>query len=258
MGVLHMEQSSELFQLKMQVPVRIQPALVTLLEAVSYAEQTSGDYWEFAVELESLLALGLTRNDFRWLVRNGLVEHKREVTLESDNGRAFRPTGDLVFPMGTCFVLTKKGIGISSQSSNTAKTNASNSSNIATGAQIDMNSASDGLTNGKYVTESVSPCWDSGRRVLTLNGMIVKNFKWAAENQEAILSVFEEEGWPYRIDDPLKPCPEQDSKRRLSDTIKCLNRKQSNALIHFRGDGTGEGVVSELANLNGANCSPHD
>ena len=47
-------------------------------------------------------------------------------------------------------------------------------------------------------------------------------------------------------DDPLPPHAEQDSNsRRLSDTIKCLNRKQMNELIHFRGDGTGEGVIWE-------------
>jgi hypothetical protein len=60
-----------------------------------------------------------------------------------------------------------------------------------------------------------------------------------------VLCAFEEEGWPARIDDPLPPQQDQDSKRRLSDTIKCLNRKQSHHLIHFRGDGTGEGVVWE-------------
>ena len=32
----------------------------------------------------------------------------------------------------------------------------------------------------------------------------------------------------------------------LNDTIKCLNRKQKNALLHFRGDGTGEGVIWEV------------
>ena len=60
-----------------------------------------------------------------------------------------------------------------------------------------------------------------------------------------ILSCFQESGWPVRIDDPLPPQAEQDSKRRLSDTIKCLNRKQVAPLMHFRGDGTGEGVIWE-------------
>ncbi len=95
-----------------EVPARIRPALGVLLEAVHYAEQTSDDCWEFAVELDQLTALGLTCNDFRWLVRKGLVEHRREVTLEGDNGRAFRPTGDLTFPEATCFILTDAGVSI--------------------------------------------------------------------------------------------------------------------------------------------------
>ena len=62
-----------------EVPARIRPALIVLLEAMRYAEQTGGDRWEFAVELDQLTLLGLNRNDFRWLVRKGLVEHQREV-----------------------------------------------------------------------------------------------------------------------------------------------------------------------------------
>ena len=57
---------------------------------------------------------------------------------------------------------------------------------------------------------------------------------------------FEEEGWPAKIDDPLAPQSQQDPKRRLHDTIKCLNRNQKNELLHFRGDGTGEGILWEL------------
>lgn len=242
-----MDRMSDVSEISMRIPTRIQPSMQLLNEAIDYATQTNSDCWEFAVEMEMLLALGLTPNDFRWLVRNGLVEHKREVTLESDDGRAFRPTGDLMFPVGTCFILTTKGVLLSRQSSGIAKTNGSaNSGKVDSGARIDMNNTSGkSQHNGSHVTESMRPYWDSERRVLTFNGKTVKHFKWAAENQEAILSVFEEEGWPFRIDDPLNPSPEQDSKRRLSDTIKCLNRKQLNALIHFRGDGSGEGVLWE-------------
>ncbi|PHR86470.1 MAG: hypothetical protein COA78_37910, partial [Blastopirellula sp.] len=96
------------------------------------------------------------------------------------------------------------------------------------------------------------PTWDADRRLLRINGTIVKRFKWTASNQEAILATFEEDGWPARIDDPLSPQPEQCPKRRLSDTIKCLNRKQQNKLIHFRGDGTGEAVTWELVERDGA------
>ena len=60
-----------------------------------------------------------------------------------------------------------------------------------------------------------------------------------------MLSAFQEEAWPMRIDDPLGPSPSVDTKRRLADTIKCLNRRQENQIVHFRGDGSGEGVVWE-------------
>jgi hypothetical protein len=56
---------------------------------------------------------------------------------------------------------------------------------------------------------------------------------------------FEEEGWPPRIDDPLPPSPEIDAKSRLRYTIKSLNKRQKKQLIHFMGDGSGEGIMWE-------------
>ena len=237
-----------------EVPARISPALGVLLEAARYAEQTSGDCWEFAVELDQLIALGLTCNDFRWLVRNGLVEHQREVTLESADGRAFRPTGDLTFPEGTCFILTEAGVSIARGSCPTAAAGASPSSSSPDeeNATVTINRNFSKASGGPQGEPGV-PRWDSQRRELRINAVTVKRFKWAAANQETVLAVFEEEGWPHRIDDPLPPHPEQDSRRRLSDTIKCLNRKQINHLIHFRGDGTGEGVIWELVEGDGSN-----
>jgi hypothetical protein len=81
--------------------------------------------------------------------------------------------------------------------------------------------------------------------VLYFAGQIVKRFRWRAVNQEKILSAFEDDGWPPRIDDPLVPSPQIVSKRRLGDAIKCLNRRQANALLRFGGDGTGEGIIWE-------------
>src|SRR5262249_857478 len=88
-----------------------------------------------------------------------------------------------------------------------------------------------------------SPFWDAKQRVLVFAGQVVKRFRWRAINQEAVLSAFHEEGWPARIDDPLAPKATLDTKRRLHDTIKCLNHSRIAPLIHFRGDGSGEGVV---------------
>ena len=87
------------------------------------------------------------------------------------------------------------------------------------------------------------PIWDAERRELRVDGALVKRFRQPAPNQETILSVFEELGWPARIDDPLPPKPEIDAKTRLLTTLKSLNRHQHRPLIRFRGDGTGTGVL---------------
>ncbi len=235
------------------VPARIRPALRVLLEAVHYAAQTNCDRWEFAVELDQLTAMGLTPNDFRWLVRNGLVEHQREVTLEGDDGRAFRHTGDLTFPEGTCFILADAGVSIACECPPVEARGTPVLWPSPDGddyrAGLNGNSSISGeVLNG----EQCLPRWDSQRRELRVDGMTVKRFKWTAANQETVLAAFEEENWSPRIDDPLPPHPEQDSKRRLSDTIKCLNRKQANRLVHFRGDGTGTGVTWELVERDGS------
>lgn len=213
------------------LPARFRAALTLLLDAFKYAEQTNGDCWEFAVEIHELNEAGLTKNDLRFLVRREFVEHATEVTILGNDGRQFQSTGDLTFTERTCMVLTPAGLVAATESCNTQ--------------------ASQKAKPPPFVRKSMElnatalPTWDPDRRILSIAGTTVKHFKWPAANQETILAVFEEEGWCSRIDDPLPPQPEQDSKRRLSDTIKCLNRKQVRPLIHFRGDGTGEGVVWE-------------
>jgi len=86
------------------------------------------------------------------------------------------------------------------------------------------------------------PIWDRERQELRLGGILVKQFKVPAPNQEIILSTFQDDGWPPRIDDPLPPQHNQDSKRRLHDTINALNRNQKQSLLRFLGDGSGEGI----------------
>ena len=86
------------------------------------------------------------------------------------------------------------------------------------------------------------PKWDIHVRELSFCGNLVKKFKWSAVNQEAVLAAFEEEGWPPWIYDPLKPSTDFDTRRRLHDTIRCLNQRHRLQLLSFHGDGTGEGV----------------
>lgn len=217
---------------------KLKPAIIVLMEATDYADDTASDRWMFAVSIRRFQELGLSETDLRWLVRKGYVEHAREITRLEDDGREFLPTGDLSFCERTCFVLTNTGVKY-------AKLVRDRNGAAATGPVLfERQIASREEATAKVIHEI--PVWDIERRELRVNGKVVKQFKWSAANQEAILAAFEEDQWPVRIDDPLPPHPEQDSKRRLSDTIKCLNRKQKHPLIHFRGDGTGEGVVWEL------------
>lgn len=82
---------------------------------------------------------------------------------------------------------------------------------------------------------NAKPRWDADLRVLTWNNKRVGDYARLALNQEKILSAFEEEGWPIRIDDPLPP-------GRLRQTLKDLQKKFKDAPITFRADGTGKGI----------------
>lgn len=210
---------------------RIQSALEILRQAAEYALQTDSDRWEFAVEMEELRAAGLNTSDFRWLQRQGLVEHRKEITREEEDRRSFISVGELCFPPGTCFVLA---------------------GNFLEGPLM----AGDGLehhvncgVSPQLQSAAAAPVWRNDIRALIFRGRIVKRFRWPAVNQEAILNAFEEDGWPERIDDPIPPQIGQEPKRRLADTIKCLNRKHMHHLLHFRGDGTGAGVIWEPSGI---------
>ena len=204
-----------------------------LLQASDYASRFDGNRWEFAIDMSQFLRLGLTENDLRFLVQICYLDHAPEITALGDRTRQFGPAACPLFTERTCFVLTHVG-------------------EIAATRSIGKHFTHD-LLNGSAATlrcrtqldTTVIPEWDAQYRVLSFDGKTVKQFKWLAANQELVLNAFQEECWPKRILDPLSPQPSQVMKRRLSDTIKCLNRGHINPLIRFRGDGTGEGMFWE-------------
>jgi len=57
------------------------------------------------------------------------------------------------------------------------------------------------------------PRWDGDTRTLWFGDSVCKRYTRPAPSQEKILTSFQEEGWPNRIDDPLDP-------GKLADTIK--------------------------------------
>jgi hypothetical protein len=209
---------------------RFQAGFSILLEAYDYARQLQRPAWDFAVEIHCLRETGLSNSDLRLLACQQLVEHAAEMNRAGQEGRVFQTTGPLTFTNRTCFVLTETGAALARQ----ARVSATSSPQVH-----DPPIATAGLPP--------VPKWDKQRQELRLGKLVVKQFKVPAPNQETILAAFEEEHWPPRIEDPLPPQPDQDAKRRLHDTINTLNRHQRHQLIHFLGDGTGEGVRWQLS-----------
>jgi hypothetical protein len=214
---------------RIQIVPRFQAALAILLEAYDYARQLLRPAWDFAVEIRCLRAAGLTHSDLRWLACQELVEHAEELTRAGSGSRVFSSIGPLTFTKRTCFVLTETGAALARPGS-------------AAGPSAQQPSPSI-----EVASPSLVPQWDKERQELRLGRLIVKQFKVPAPNQEMVLAAFEEEHWPPRIDDPLPPHADQDPKRRVHDTINTLNRHQKNPLIHFLGDGTGEGIRWQLS-----------
>jgi hypothetical protein len=77
-----------------------------------------------------------------------------------------------------------------------------------------------------YLTgkQMLRPSWNASRRELRYRGVIVKRFTRSAENQELLLTAFEEANWQLKIDDPLPPRGKVRQKDRLRATVKNLNR----------------------------------
>jgi hypothetical protein len=209
----------------------LREVFATLVHAATCAKDVGCDPWEYATEMETLLGVGLKPSDLRWLVNMGYVSNAIEVTRPQDTARRFQPCYNLSFNRRTCFVLTEAGMSLGAE-----------------GISQPPDFLSEGENSGQSHVASPHrsvPSWDPDRRVLRVDGRVVKRYKVPSPNQEAIIAAFAEEGWPTAIDDPLPPHPEQDSKRRLRKTLQSLNANQTQQLLRFRGDGTGERILWE-------------
>jgi hypothetical protein len=239
---------------------RLYRAFELLLDAHNYARELDRSLWDFAVEIRALQAAGLSSSDFRWLICKGYVGHARETTPAEGDRRSFQRMGELMLSKRTCFVLSDAGVSF-------ARCLGPGLVNTPEPAAGDARPGSNGAPDpasiermrglalaplapppapaGPSEASRLVPQWDRDRQELRLGGVLVKQFKVPAPNQEVVLAAFHEEGWPVRIDDPLPGHPDQDPKRRLHETITSLNRKQRHRLIHFMGDGSGQGVLWE-------------
>jgi hypothetical protein len=218
------------------VPEKALSALVHLEGAYQRALDLQIDPWQLALSLPRLAELGVFKSDLRWLSHKGYVESADECTTSRDANRQFSPTLNTSFSKATCFVLTTAGL-----------------------APVQANKRRKEIAVAPPPTRPVSeppsstspgpatlPHWDGERRVLRVGEFIVKQFRCPAQNQEAVLAAFQEEGWPNRITDPMPPTDEHNPKSRVNYTIRRLNENQVQRLVRFFGDGSGQVICWEL------------
>jgi hypothetical protein len=193
-------------------------ALAMLKRARDAALELGLSPWDLAVGITHLIAVGASCEDVRRLVAGGLVERRDERRRDEAGVRSFEPVDGVPISARTCFVLTSAG--------------------------ADCLARWDGKPTA--VADSppkpIVPRWDGDRRQLWYRDTLVKWYRQPAPSQETILSAFEEDGWPPRIDDPLPMVDGLDPHERLHDAVKRLNRDQLVRLLVFRRDGSGEGV----------------
>lgn len=234
-------------------------ALLRLHKARQKAVHAGENLWNHAVAIENLTNAGLSREHLTWMDQMGWIELGYEVGDPTQGRRVFAKSVRTANSVSWRAILTSAGL-VALRNSNLAdhlsetaeppngkrngKTNghAADNNGMPITPGLPMNGA-----NGRSRTANrvALPKWDARTRELRLGKLIVKQLRCSAPNQILILSTFQEEGWPKAIDDPLPPNHEGDSRRRLSDTIKALNRNQVTPLLRFRSNGSGEVVTWE-------------
>ena len=175
------------------------PALALLGEAKSHALAAERDTWEFALDVKELRWFGIKNCTLRSLICRGLIEHAIDVTTLGDTKRCCRTTSHLQFTDQSCFMLT--ATGESYLDGTLAQTKGLPAPHLAFG-------------QSPPETSPVTPEWNDETRVLCLGTVVIKQYRVPAPVQAAILSTFQEEGWPARIDDPLPPDGNGDPKQR--------------------------------------------
>jgi hypothetical protein len=208
------------------------------MRAYLHAMDAGADAWEFAVEIDDLRRARIANSDLRWLLSRGLAIHAKETPF--DNGRRrFDSDPQPHIDDRSCFVITQAGLSLLGAMDVTSAAHASDARRRSSGAAMCADAS---IANGTLALTEL-PNWDRQRRELWVSGVLVKQLRRPAANQQAVLDLFEATNWQRQITDPLPLVHAQCPKRRLHDAIKALNRRHLRQVIRFSGDGSGQGVL---------------
>ncbi|MEI8211022.1 MAG: hypothetical protein WCI02_02660 [Planctomycetota bacterium] len=191
-----------------------------LLSQLAISKSISAN--QLAVTINEAITFGLRESDLRVLILDGLIVHLTELRDSRASERHFlRASNRFQFCDSSCFQWRNPSEEVD-----------------------DMNSNAPGQCQAsETIAFRSKPSWNRMTRCLEFDGKLVKRFSVPAPIQEMILSVFQEEGWPTIIDDPLPPIACHDSKQRLRDTVRCLNRShREKDLIKFCTVDNGESI----------------
>lgn len=201
---------------------KVLTTLQRIWQLQQYASQNGYEVTQLAIPYCDFVQWGHDLTQLRVLIVEGILVHLNEVPLSRNGERKVEPRDSLAINSQSSFLLShtwqsRLGPWFSDKNSHSATSDPAG--------------------------QKCKPVWNLHLRKLTFRDRLIKHFRCPAQNQEAILCAFEEEGWPEHICDPLPPIEACESKQRLHDAIRGLNRSQVNTLLRFGGDGTGEGVV---------------
>ena len=200
-------------------PVMVAVAAV-LLHAHDSAIASRRDPWQFALPLPALRELGALETHVRYLLAQGILEHRVEVTKPGSTERQFRPRAHASFERKSCFALSRHGV------------------TWARKQKGQRHGSRNSVADLSKLNLPATPFYDSRRRVLQwgpFNLITLERRAWEVEN---FLSACQDRGWAPRI--PHQPLPGgSHSKQRQRDLVRRLNKAQKPHMIRFRSDGDG-------------------
>jgi hypothetical protein len=201
-----------------------QAILLVLLEGHAESLRHNCDAWQFAVNLRDLEYQNLSVTALQGLLRLGLVLHGSERVGDSPDRNIQRVTHRRLTD-DSCFILSDEGVHLAYA--------------LPAG---DPAAALDRPGSGLAAAVPSFVKNNDGSRTLSFIGHPVRVYQRYAQFQEIVLAAFEAKSWPARIPDPLPRMVGVHPKKRLRQTIGPLNLKQITPLLHFEGDGSGQGA----------------